>query len=68
MYLDSLSRMQQQFGGRAYPGHVGSLWNIQTLFGPKYRVTSDVWEEKDASRSSMILKGQNTDCDMSREQ
>lgn len=68
VYLDSLSRMKQQFGGRAYPGHVGSLWNIQPLFGPKYRIASDVWEEKDASKSSMFLKVQITDCDMSRAQ
>lgn len=68
VYLDSLSRMQQQFGGRAYPGHVGSRWNIQPLFGPTYRVPSDAWEEKDASKPSMFLEVQDTNCDMSRAQ
>ena len=31
VYLDSLSRMREQFRGRAYPGHVG---NHFALFNP----------------------------------
>lgn len=35
VYLDSLSRMQEQFHGRAYPGHVGPFQNSQSLYGPE---------------------------------
>ena len=34
VYLDSLSRMREQFYGRAYPGHVGPLLSLRILFGP----------------------------------
>ena len=40
LYLDSLSRMREQFSGRAYPGHVGLLQSVQSL---EYRVTVDAW-------------------------
>lgn len=33
VYLDSLSRMREQFHGRAYPGHVGPSQSIQSLTG-----------------------------------
>lgn len=44
VYLNSLSRMRDQFHGRAYPGHVRSFQSVQLIFGPKYRVTVDIWE------------------------
>lgn len=42
VYLDSLSRMREQFHGRAYPGHVGSFQNVQFLSGPEYRVAVEL--------------------------
>ena len=35
VYLNSLSRMREQFHGRAYPGHVGPVHSIQFFFGPE---------------------------------
>lgn len=38
MYLDSLSRMREQFDGRAYPGHVGPFQSVYFSYGPELRV------------------------------
>lgn len=49
VYLDSLSRMREQFHGRAYPGHVSPFQSVLLLSGPEYRVTVDVWGEESYS-------------------
>ena len=42
VYLDSLSRMREQFRGRAYPGHVGNHFALfNTFLVLEYPVTSD---------------------------
>ena len=35
VYLDSLSRMREQFHGRIYPGHVGPIQSAHFLFEPE---------------------------------
>ena len=41
VYLDSLSRMREQFHGRAYPGHVCPFEKVQVLFRTEMRITAD---------------------------
>ena len=42
VYLDSLSRMREQFRGRAYPGHVGNHFALfNRFFSPEYLVSVD---------------------------
>ncbi len=36
VYLNSLSRMREQFQGRAYPGHVCPFYTAQFLVGPNF--------------------------------
>ena len=58
MYLDSLSRMREQFDGRAYPGHVGPFQSNYFSFGPELRVIVGVWEENAPSslQTSLVIQ------------
>ena len=57
LYLDSLSRMREQFHGRAYPGHVGPLQAAQFRSTPQKRVAVDVLEGKAPISFCICLEG-----------
>lgn len=61
VYLDSLSRMREQFRGRAYPGHVGNHFAPFNLFNLEYSVTVD-FRVKKALPSLEVSQLQEAKC------